>query len=160
MSVLVTVGEIMAAFAVMVAPFPLAGYLIQRGRSRRNATIKAGPEYIPEVHDSGALAALEPDTRLDDLTWGRLMDTYVVRMTPVYRQHLRVIDDALGTFVRRHGITLGAISPCGSVDTALLRLRHGIHEPALTTRAYQVATSEWDAAGLREILAAEDAVPA
>lgn len=139
----------LAALAVVITAITLPGYLIER--NRRQAGTVAVAVHVPAVRDPMA------GVNLDDLDMHVHLENYVQTVGEAHWRTSLRIGMALEDFCARSGIAVPSVAPAASVSSAMLRMRHGVHEPGWAYRPANTDTQGLDLRALRALLAAEPA---
>lgn len=147
MHVLFALSIAVGVVAALALPLPLLGRHLER---RKAAAVRA--VAVPET------VARPSGPALADLDVAAALDEYETVVGAAYRQCASRIGAALTLFAVKGQIEVPAVRALSSIEIALLHLRHGVLEPASAYRPATTATSEHDFAGLRALLAAEDAL--
>jgi hypothetical protein len=143
--------------ALIVLPVPLAGRALERRRAAAGRAAVAG--HTPTPAPAGPALA--------DLDMAQAVDDFVAVVGAEYRRAASVIGDALAAFCApgqradgqpRAAIRAPKVNASTSIEIALLHLRYGVLEPASAYRPATTSTQEHDFAGLRQLLAAEEAL--
>jgi hypothetical protein len=137
---------IASVVALLAAP-PLAGYLIQRSRTRANLAVRVRESHPRQTRP------------LDELSEEHSLNVYEARVASAYRHASDRIGDALERFARSSGIEVPReVEPLSSVEVALLRMRCGYREGVMAHRSFMTDTEPLGSVlrGLRALLDAED----